>query len=90
MKPYVSIFNNPSNIRRRTRVSRYHKQRESMNRKPIIPPRYIPLKERLDEQVEEKHITPVVQNVFVFNFNGGENIEDLLPGILKCINQAAL
>jgi len=61
-----------------------------MNRKPIIPPRYIPLTERLGEQVEEKHVTPVVQNVFVFNFNGGENIEDVLTGILKCIKQAAL
>jgi len=60
-----------------------------MNRKPFISPRYIPLKERLDERIEEKPVTPIVQNIYVFNLNV-ENIEDVLPGILKSIKQAAL
>lgn len=89
MKPYISVFSNSSNTRRRTRVPRYHKQCESMNRKPFISPRYIPLKERLDERIEEKPVTPIVQNIYVFNLNV-ENIEDVLPGILKSIKQAAL
>lgn len=89
MLPYKSVFRRENTIIRRNRVPRHQKQRESMNRKPIIPPRYIPLKERLDERIEEKPVTPIVQNIYVFNLNV-ENIEDVLPGILKSIKQAAL
>ncbi len=89
MRPYKSVFRRENTIIRRNRVARYHKQRESMNRKPIIPPRYVPLTERLDERIEDKPVTPIVQNIYVFNINV-ENIEDALPGILKSIKQAAL
>ncbi len=89
MRPYISIFKRENPSIRKNRVPMYHKQRESMNRKPIMPPRYVPLRERLNEHIEDKPATPIVQNIFVFNINV-ENIEEVLPGILRCIKLGTL